>query len=174
MPYRYAKIQALVFSEDAALIESRLGDIVYGSRSTGTGTSPCSYIILIISAMLIPVIIISEPWGNFRHYRYRSSVDLTLSETKAFSLFASPYGFGTKISSNFFSNYFASLGLVLLQTFSDDIKMSALASTWIAWKGSVLLGFIYLLGMSPIVTTPKGVGNLGKLSKSVKFFVWLG
>jgi len=61
MPYRYAKIQALVFSEDAALIESRVGDIVYGSRSTGTGTSPCSYIILIISAMLIPVIIISEP-----------------------------------------------------------------------------------------------------------------
>ena len=174
MPYKYANMHDTVFSEDAALIESRLGYIVYGSRSTGTGTSPCSWIILIISEILIPVIIISEPCGNFLHYKQRSSVDLTLSETKAFSLFFSPNVFGTNISSKFFSNYLASLGLVFLQTFNDDKKMSAEASTCIAQNGSVFLGFIYLLGMSPIVTTPKGAGNCGKLSKSVKFFVWLG
>lgn len=42
-----------------------LGAMVSRSKSIGTGTKPCSLMICTISGMLIPVMMISDPTGNF-------------------------------------------------------------------------------------------------------------
>ena len=65
MPNRYPNSMHTVLGPIAAFIYSRLGYIVFKSRSTGTGTQPCSSMIRTISGIFIAVMRISEPGGNF-------------------------------------------------------------------------------------------------------------
>jgi len=60
-PYTYAKIIDTVFEVDARFMSFKLGIKVCISRSIGTGISPCSSAILVISGIVIPVNNTSEP-----------------------------------------------------------------------------------------------------------------